>query len=123
VPVLKAALPIAVAAVAGLAVVGWLVPPYRRAWVLGLLLLPGCLAVSVGKAWSASLLKLRGERTTTIVAIQTLAVSVPCYFVLVPWIGATGAALASSFVYAVQAIGSRLRLRDTAVAPLSRVAV
>jgi O-antigen/teichoic acid export membrane protein len=120
--VLKAALPVALAAVAGLAVLGWLSSGYRSAWVLGLLLLPGCLAVSVGKAWSANLLKLRGEQAITFVAILTLAVSVPCYFVLVPWIGATGAALASSFVYAVNTIASRLGLRHMAVASLHRAA-
>jgi hypothetical protein len=110
-PVLRAAVPVAVASVAALAVLGRLVPAYHSAWLPGLLLLPGCLAVSVGKAWSANLLKQRGEQATATVALLTLAVVVPCYLVLIPWIGSTGAALASSFAYAIHAFGSRLSLR------------
>jgi hypothetical protein len=110
-PVVKAALPVALLAVVMLVVLGILVPDYHGAWLLGLLLLPGALAVSVGKAWSASLLKQRGEQATTNVALVTLAFAVPAYLIFVPWAGAVGAALASSSVYAIQAIGSRLGLR------------
>jgi hypothetical protein len=117
-PVLKAAVPAAVASVVALAVLGRLVPAYRSAWLPGLLLLPGCLAVSVGKAWSANLLKQRGEQATATVALLTLAVVVPCYLVLIPWIGAVGAALASSFAYTVHAFGSRLSLRRVRPAAL-----
>jgi hypothetical protein len=110
-PVVKAALPVAVLAVGALAVLGMLAPEYRDAWLLGALLLPGAIAVSVGKTWSATLLKRRGERATTNVALLALAVAVPCYLVLVTFVGAVGAAIASSFVYTMHALGSRLSLR------------
>jgi hypothetical protein len=117
-PVVKAALTMALLAVVALAVLGRLVPDYRGAWLLGLLLLPGCLAVAAGKAWSASLLKQRGEQATSIVALVTLAVAVPAYLLGVSRAGAVGAALASSFVYAIHAFGSRLGLRRQAASPL-----
>jgi hypothetical protein len=111
-PVLRAALPVAVLAVLGLAALGVLVPGYRPAWPLGLLLLPGCMAVAVGKIWSANVLKQRGERATTVVALQTLAVAVPGYLMMIPFAGAAGAAVVSSVVYALHALWSRARLRD-----------
>jgi hypothetical protein len=117
-PVLRAALPVALLAVLGLVVVGVLVPGYRQAWLLGLLLLPGCLAVSMGKAWSADLLKQRGEQATTSVALRTVAVAVPGYLLLVFWFGAVGAAITSSVAYALHALWSRLRLRQPAPAHL-----
>jgi hypothetical protein len=110
-PLVKATLPIAVLAVGGLFGLGLVVGQYRDAWYLGLVLVPGCVAVAIGKAWSANLLKLRGENATTVVALVTVAVAVPCYLALIPTIGAVGAAIASSFVYAVSAAGSRLSLR------------
>ncbi|TDB74529.1 hypothetical protein E1165_14320 [Micromonospora sp. KC723] len=109
--VVRAALPIALAAVVGLAVLGFLQPEYRHAWVLGLLLLPGSLATAAGKSWSALLLKRRGERPTTAVALVTAAVAIPAYYGIIPWAGAVGAALASSLAYAVHAFGSRASLR------------
>ncbi|MGK5738664.1 lipopolysaccharide biosynthesis protein [Micromonospora sp. URMC 103] len=109
--VVKAALPIAVAAVVGLAVLGFLQPEYRHAWILGLVLLPGSLATAAGKSWSALLLKRRGEKATTVVAIITLVVAIPAYFGIIPWAGAIGAAVASSLAYAVHAFASRASLR------------
>ncbi|MEV4630449.1 hypothetical protein AB0J90_29715 [Micromonospora sp. NPDC049523] len=109
--VVKAALPIALAAVVGLAVLGFLNPEYRHAWILGLCLLPGSLATSAGKTWSAMLLKKRGEHATTVVAVITLAAAVPAYFAVIPWGGVVAAALASSFAYAVHAYASRAGLR------------
>jgi hypothetical protein len=110
-PILRLAAPIAVVSVCALAVIGIWMPEYHDAWKYGLLLLPGSLAVSMAKAWGANLLKLRGERATTSVALVTLTVAVPCYFVLVPVLGAPGAAIASSFVYVVQAAGLWFGLR------------
>jgi O-antigen/teichoic acid export membrane protein len=110
-PVVKAAVPVAIFSVAMLAVLGLLVPSYREAWLAGLLLLPGSLAVSAGKTWSANLLKGRGEQATTTVALVTLAVAVPCYLILVPWLHMLGAALASSCAYTVYALRSRIGLR------------
>jgi hypothetical protein len=117
-PVLRAALPVALLAVLGLVVVGVLVPGYRQAWLLGVLLLPGCLAVSMGKAWSADLLKQHGEQATTSVALRTVAVAVPGYLLLVFWFGAVGAAITSSVAYALHALWSRQRLRPPAPAQL-----
>jgi hypothetical protein len=113
-PVLNTALPVAVLAVVALAIVGELAPEYADAWLFGLLLLPGTIAVAVGKSWSASLLKQHGEQATTNVALLALAVAVPSYLVFVPFVGAVGAAIASSFVYAIHAVGSRLSLRHQA---------
>ncbi|MEU5786899.1 hypothetical protein ABZ754_04100 [Micromonospora purpureochromogenes] len=109
--VVKAALPVALAAVVGLAVLGFLQPEYRHAWVLGLLLLPGSLATAAGKSWSALLLKRRGEKATTVVALFTVAVAIPAYFGIIPWAGVVGAAIASSLAYAVHAFASRASLR------------
>ncbi|WP_243706108.1 hypothetical protein [Micromonospora sp. KC721] len=109
--VVRAAAPIALAAVVGLAVLGHLRPEYRHAWLLGLLLLPGSLATAAGKSWSALLLKRRGERATTTVALVTVAVAIPAYYGIIPWAGAVGAALASSLAYAVHAFASRASLR------------
>jgi hypothetical protein len=109
--VVKAAVPVAVFSVAMLAVLGLLLPSYHTAWLAGLILLPGSLAVSAGKTWSASLLKQQGEGATTMVALVTLAVAIPCYLLFVPWLHMFGAALASSCAYAVYALRSRLRLR------------
>ncbi len=109
--VVRAALPIALAAVGALALLGYLQPEYRDAWVLGLLLLPGSLATAAGKSWSALLLKRRGERATTVVALITLAVAIPAYFAIIPWAGVLGAAVASSLAYAVHAFASRASLR------------
>ncbi|MGB2567552.1 hypothetical protein ACPFP2_03745 [Micromonospora citrea] len=109
--VVRAALPIALAAVVGLAVLGFLQPEYRHAWILGLLLLPGSLATAAGKSWSALLLKRRGEQATTVVALVTVVVAIPAYFGIIPWAGAVGAAVASSLAYAVHAFASRASLR------------
>lgn len=109
----KAALPIAILCVLALGMIGVVWPEYANAWMLGLVLLPGCLAVCVGKIWSAELLKQRGEQPTTLVALVTLAVAIPAYFVAIPWSGAIGAALASSFAYAVHAFASRMSLRKS----------
>ncbi|MET8310094.1 hypothetical protein [Micromonospora sp. NPDC005173] len=109
--VVKAALPIALAAVVGLAVLGYVQPEYRHAWILGLVLLPGSLATAAGKSWSALLLKRRGERATTVVAMITLAFAIPAYFAIIPWAGVIGAAAASTLAYAVHAFASRASLR------------
>jgi hypothetical protein len=110
-PIVKAALPVGVLCVLGLAALGWLRPDYREAWLLGLILLPGTVAVALGKTWSAALLKQRGEQATTVIALIALAAAVPMYFVLIPLIGAIGAAVASSVVYSIHALGSVLSLR------------
>jgi O-antigen/teichoic acid export membrane protein len=110
-PMIKATVPIGVLAVIGLALLGLVLPDYRHAWLLGLILLPGAVAIAVDKTWSANLLKRRGERATTAVALVALAAAVGCYSVLIPGLGAVGAAIASSFVYAVQAAGTRYGLR------------
>ncbi|WP_246278137.1 hypothetical protein [Phytohabitans rumicis] len=115
--ILRAALPVAVAAVAGLGVLGFIRPEYNDAWLYGLLLIPGAMAVAAGKTWSALLLKLRGEQATTVVALTAMCVAVALYFVLIPAAGAYGAAVASSGAYLVYAVRTRLSLRQ-APAPL-----
>lgn len=110
-PVLRTGVPIALLSVTGLAAMGAVLPHYHEAWLAGLLLLPGSLAVIAGKTWSAGLLKQRGEQATAVVALATLAVAVPAYLLLVPWFGMIGAAVASSAAYLVYALGSRVGLR------------
>ncbi len=110
-PIVKATLPMGVLCIVGLAGLGWLNADYRQAALIGLVLLPGAVAVALGKAWSAALLKQRGEQATTTVALIALAVAVPSYFVLIPWLGAVGAAAASSLAYAVHAYGSLVSLK------------
>jgi O-antigen/teichoic acid export membrane protein len=109
--VVVAALPVAMLSVVALWALGVLRPQYHVAWLYGLCLLPGCLAVSVGQVWSAFLLRLRGEAATLMVAVLTLAVAVPAYYLLIPRSGALGAAVASTCAYAVYALASRLSLR------------
>lgn len=119
-PVLRTAIALAVFSVAALVGLGLLLPSYHESWLAGLLLLPGCLAVSVGKTWSASLLKRRGERATSTVAVVTLSVAALCYLVLVPTVGMLGAAVASSIAYVVYAVTTRLSLRQPpTVAPVT----
>ncbi|GAA0731767.1 hypothetical protein GCM10010199_48530 [Dactylosporangium roseum] len=110
-PIVKATLTLGVLAVVGLAALGLLKPDYSQAALLGMILLPGAVAVALGKAWSAALLKQGGEQATTNVALIALAVAVPSYVILIPWIGAVGAAAASSFAYAVHAYGSFVSLK------------
>ncbi|MGN9808278.1 lipopolysaccharide biosynthesis protein [Micromonospora sp. BQ11] len=112
-PVVRAALPVALAAVGGLAVLGLLQPEYQDAWVLGICLLPGALATGAGKTWSSVLLKERGERAPTRVALLTLAIAIPIYLAVIPLAGVVGAALASSLAYAVHALASRASLRQS----------
>ncbi|MFI7216432.1 hypothetical protein [Micromonospora maritima] len=120
--VVKGAFPIAALAVVGLAVLGVLSPDYRNAWVFGLLLLPGTLALSAGKTWSATLLKRSGEGATTAVALVTMSVSVVLYVLLIPWAGAVGAAVASSVAYFVYALRTRQRLHRSTPALVNRMA-
>jgi hypothetical protein len=109
--IVRAALPVALASVAGLAVVGLVRPEYDDAWLLGLCLVPGTLAVAAGKTWSALLLKQRGEQATTVVALTAMCVAIALYFLLIPGYGEFGAAVASSGAYAVYALRTRLSLR------------
>lgn len=109
--VVRSALPVALAAIGGLAVLGLIRPQYDDAWILGMYLLVGTLAVAAGKTWSALLLKQRGEQATTAVALLTMVLAASCYLVLIPWAGATGAAVASSCAYLAYALFTRLSLQ------------
>lgn len=109
--IVRAALPVALAAVAALGIVGLVRSDYSDGWLYGLLLLPGAMAVAAGKTWSALLLRLRGEQATTVVALTTMCVAIALYFLLIPVAGAFGAAVASSAAYAVYAVRTRLSLR------------
>jgi hypothetical protein len=120
--VVKGAFPIAALAVIGLAVLGVLAPDYHYAWLFGLLLLPGTLALSAGKTWSAALLKRSGEQATTAVALVTMSVSVVLYFLLIPWIGAFGAAVASSVAYGVYAFRTQQSLQRCSHLLVNRMA-
>lgn len=119
--VVRATLPVALASVAGLMVLGLVRPQYGGVWLLGLCLVPGTLAVAAGKTWSALLLKQRGEQATTAVALLTMALAVALYFLLIPVSGAFGAALASSCAYGVYALRTRMSLRAAPNLPAARV--
>lgn len=120
--VVKGAFPVAALAVIGLAVLGLLAPDYHYAWLFGLLLLPGTLALSAGKTWSAALLKRSGEQATTAVALVTMSVSVVLYVLLIPWAGAFGAAVASSVAYGVYAFRTRQSLQRCTPLLVNRMA-
>ncbi|MGC4748933.1 hypothetical protein ACLQ28_25225 [Micromonospora sp. DT201] len=120
--VIKGALPVASLAVIGLTVLGLVAPDYHYAWIFGLLLLPGTLALSAGKTWSAALLKRSGEQATTAVALITMSVSMVLYFLLIPWAGAFGAAIASSVAYGVYAFRTRQSLQRNSHFLLKRMA-
>jgi O-antigen/teichoic acid export membrane protein len=107
----RSTVPIALASVAGLAALALVRPEYRQAWLLGLILVPGAVAVAAGKTWSAVLLRRRGEQATTVVALLTMAVAVLLYLALIPWLGAWGAAFASTCAYLVYAGSTRRGLR------------
>jgi MFS family permease len=109
--VAKSASPVALAAIGGLAVLGLIRPQYDDAWLLGVYLLAGTLAVAAGKTWSALLLKRRGEQATTAVALLTMVLAAAFYVILIPWAGATGAAVASSCAYLAYALFTRLSLQ------------
>lgn len=111
--IVRAALPVALAAIAALALLGLVRSEYSDGWLYGLLLLPGAMAVAAGKTWSALLLKQQGERATTLVAVTTMCVAVALYFLLIPVAGAFGAAVASSAAYLVYGTRTRLSLRRT----------
>ncbi|BCB79101.1 hypothetical protein GCM10022251_19260 [Phytohabitans flavus] len=113
--IVRAALPVALAAIAALGLVGLIRSEYSDGWLYGLLLLPGAMAVAAGKTWSALLLKQRGEGATTAVAVTAMCAAIALYFVLIPVAGAFGAAVASSAAYAVYAVRTRLSLRRAPV--------
>jgi O-antigen/teichoic acid export membrane protein len=114
--------PVAAVSLIGLVVLSVVRPAYHELWILGLLLLPASLAAALGKTWSAALLVERGENTATMVSVVSALVAVPAYFLLIPWLGAVGAAIAMSCAYGVYAIGAHLALRPR-LAPLAEQVV
>lgn len=103
--------PVAAVSLVGLTALSVLRPGYQDLWLLGLLLLPASLAAALGKTWSAALLVERGENTATTVSVISALVAVPAYVLLIPWLGAVGAAIAMSCAYGVYALGAHLALR------------
>jgi O-antigen/teichoic acid export membrane protein len=112
-PVVRATLPVAICSLLALATLGILRPEYHKAWLYGLLILPGAVAAALGKTWSAALLIRRGEMAASAVAVVAAVAAVPTYFLLIATLNAIGAALAVSCIYAVYAVGAIWSLRAT----------
>jgi O-antigen/teichoic acid export membrane protein len=110
-PTVKAALSIALVSLTGLLLIGALVADYRDSVLIGLLLVPGVLAVASGKVLSALLLKTWGEATTTRVAVTVAVLAIPIYFLFITVEGAMGAAAGSTAVYALYYVLTRRSLR------------
>jgi hypothetical protein len=111
-PVIAVTAPVAVAAVGGLAVLGLIQPDYHEAWLLGLLLLFGAVFSALGKVASAALFIRRGEGAPSVVAATSAVAAVGGYFLLIPWLGSVGAAVAMSSAYLVYAAAAFVGLRS-----------
>jgi putative polysaccharide biosynthesis protein len=112
--------PVAAASMVALVVLGIARPAYQELWLLGLLLVPATLFAALGKTASAAVLVERGETTATTVSVVSAVVAVPAYLVLIPWLGAPGAAIAMSCAYGVYALGAHLALRPRLVPAAGR---
>lgn len=91
-----------------------LLPSYNAALPLLWLLLPGVVIANVFHVIGNDLMGRGRPMLPTLIAFVGLGCSVVLYFVLIPPLGAGGAALASSLVYALEAMAAILILSQTA---------
>jgi hypothetical protein len=106
------ALGVSVLILAGLYVIGRLAAEYRTALLLGLLLLPRSIFIVVGRILSARLVNRDGEALSAAVSIGTSTVAGVAAVVVVPQLGAPGAALLAGAVFALQAAATLIALRQ-----------
>jgi O-antigen/teichoic acid export membrane protein len=72
---------------------------FRPAVALGLILLPGAAAIGVSSVLAATVVG-RGKPTYTLLgSLVTTPLTIGMYVVFIPWLHATGAALASTLSY------------------------
>lgn len=98
----------------GLAGIGVLASGYGAALLLGALLVPRSIAVSIGKILSARLVNLGGERTTAVIALGTAVVAVVGYSLVAPEYGAWGVAAVSVVLFALHSTVTGFALRARA---------
>jgi O-antigen/teichoic acid export membrane protein len=79
-------------------------PPFRDSIVLGLLLLPGVLAASIAKVVSPVITGRGFPIYSVYNVLITVPVTVALYLLLIPTLGATGAALASTASYTLTTV-------------------
>lgn len=94
---------LAVTAILAVALVGLVVPIYgpgfRPAIDLGLILLPGSALLGLVGPLSATVLGRGHPRLMLIVTVITTPLTIALYVLLIPWLHASGAALASTISY------------------------
>ncbi|MDG4772607.1 hypothetical protein [Solwaraspora sp. WMMD792] len=98
----------------GLAGIGVLTSGYAAAVLLGALLVPRSVAVSVGKVLSARLVNLGGERTTAVIALGTALAAVVGYPLVAAPYGAWGVAALSVALFAAHSTVLGLAVRSGA---------
>jgi O-antigen/teichoic acid export membrane protein len=79
-------------------------PAFNDTPRLGLLMLPGVLALGVGKVLIASVTGMGYPRDPLAIGLTTVPVTLVLYFALIPGMEADGAAIASSLSYAFTAL-------------------
>ncbi len=79
-------------------------PPFHQSIELGLLLLPGALILSVAKVISAVVTGRGFPQYSVYNGLISVPVTVALYFILIPPLGATGAALGSSASYTLTTV-------------------
>jgi O-antigen/teichoic acid export membrane protein len=85
-----------------------------------LCLLPGTVALSGGKILSAYVFS-RGKPTiNAVIAVITLMVTVGGDFILIPWLGVTGAAIGATIAYTVSLTLTTLAYRRLSGASIAR---
>ena len=91
---------VGVAVALGVLVLVYLGPRFQESIVLGIILLPGSMLLGISGALSAIFMGRGRPEYSLIGAVATAPVAVALYFLLIPALGAAGAALASSLSYA-----------------------
>lgn len=86
-------------AVVGLLVLSFIRPAYSSSAVLGILLIPGMIALAGSKPMAAAVVVHRSETAATVLALSGTLVTGFGYFVMISRYGATGAAIVSSAAY------------------------
>ncbi|MDG4802577.1 hypothetical protein [Micromonospora sp. WMMD980] len=97
---------------AGLAAIGVLADGYTAALLIGLILVPRSIAVTVGKVLSARLVNLGGERATAVIAVGTALAAIVGYSLTAPAFGAVGVAAASVALFAAHSTATAVTLRS-----------
>lgn len=95
----------------GLAGIGVLTDGYAAALLLGLILVPRSIAVTIGKVLSARLVNLGGEPLTAVIAVGTALAAIVGYSLTAPAFGAVGVATISVVLFSAHSTVTALALR------------